>query len=387
MPLKTAARRRCSSEGLSEDDDAALLTLAPQARMEQAVRTLLTCLGEDPAREGLLDTPKVCTLIAVALHAAALATSSSEAAHLDRPTSPHARRGWPRRCWTRALATTRRLRGARGGGSARRALLLWRARERHQNVAPLRHSAHRVLGTAFFHEPIVHGGGNGLVLVRDIDFASTSEETLLPFHGRAHIGYVPRGGVVLGLSKLARLTRVFAKRLQSQERLGLDLCAALGRHLRCQGVAVVLQATHLSMGHHPQQQQEGQQQEAPRTTACVSGRFADPAASSFHVRGIVGPALHKAAVWSAVSGAHTLASLSSSSSSRRSCWPCWAWRTSWRRALCTPCLAGRRRRAQQQERCSTSEGRSTSRWAPRCLRRHRRARRGRRPRPTSAAST
>ena len=73
------------------------------------------------------------------------------------------------------------------------------------------------LGTALFNEPIVDKGSGGLVLVRDIDFAATSEATLLPFHGRAHIAYVPAAGVVLGLSKLARLTKLAARRVQTQE--------------------------------------------------------------------------------------------------------------------------------------------------------------------------
>lgn len=74
-----------------------------------------------------------------------------------------------------------------------------------------------MLNKALFHEPIVNAGTDGLVLVRDIDFASTSESTFLPFHGRCHVAYFPSHSVVLGLSKLARLTRILAKRLQTQE--------------------------------------------------------------------------------------------------------------------------------------------------------------------------
>ena len=85
-----------------------------------------------------------------------------------------------------------------------------------------------------------------MVLVRDVEFASTSEETLLPFHGRAHIAYVPAGGTVIGLSKLARLTKLMAKRLQTQEQLGADVTRALCHHLRCAGVAVVIVAIHLT---------------------------------------------------------------------------------------------------------------------------------------------
>ncbi len=64
-------------------------------------------------------------------------------------------------------------------------------------------------GGAFFSDGTVAGGQNGVVLVRDIDFASTDEATLLPFHGRCHVAYIPSGGVVLGLSKMARWERTF----------------------------------------------------------------------------------------------------------------------------------------------------------------------------------
>jgi hypothetical protein len=87
----------------------------------------------------------------------------------------------------------------------------------------------RVLGSAFFHEPGVAAGGNGMVLVRDVDFASLSATSLLPFYGQAHVAYVPRQGTVLGLSKLARLTRLFAARLQSQDALGVQVRSLAGR--------------------------------------------------------------------------------------------------------------------------------------------------------------
>ena len=66
-----------------------------------------------------------------------------------------------------------------------------------------------------------------MVLVRDIEFASTCEASLLPFHGRCHVAYVPSGGVVLGLSKFARLVALFARRLQSQQRFAEEVLAAL----------------------------------------------------------------------------------------------------------------------------------------------------------------
>ena len=67
---------------------------------------------------------------------------------------------------------------------------------------------------------------SGLVIVRNVDFASTSESSLLPFYGRCHIGYMPSQGIVLGLSKVARLVTMFARRLQTQERFTQELLAA-----------------------------------------------------------------------------------------------------------------------------------------------------------------
>lgn len=65
-----------------------------------------------------------------------------------------------------------------------------------------------------------------MVIIRDVDFASTSESSLLPFYGRVHLGYVPSQGVVLGLSKVARLVTMFSRRLQTQERFTQELLAA-----------------------------------------------------------------------------------------------------------------------------------------------------------------
>ena len=84
-----------------------------------------------------------------------------------------------------------------------------------------------MIGGALFHEPLLTQSPDGMVIVRDIEFASTSEATLLPFYGRCHVAYMPRGGVVLGLSKLARLAKLFARQLQSQQRLTNQMLAAL----------------------------------------------------------------------------------------------------------------------------------------------------------------
>ncbi|MFM7866934.1 MAG: GTP cyclohydrolase I, partial [Planctomycetaceae bacterium] len=92
-----------------------------------------------------------------------------------------------------------------------------------------------VLGTTFdlSHEE--------LVLVKDIPFYSTCEHHLVPFHGRAHIGYIPsKQGHVTGLSKLARLVEIYARRPQVQERLTTEIVEALMSHLHPQGAIVVI---------------------------------------------------------------------------------------------------------------------------------------------------
>ncbi len=85
-----------------------------------------------------------------------------------------------------------------------------------------------------------------IVLVRDIDFASMCEHHMLPFQGKAHVAYLPRGRVV-GLSKLARVVDVYARRLQVQERMTTQVAQALQEGLNPAGVAVVIEATHMCM--------------------------------------------------------------------------------------------------------------------------------------------
>lgn len=87
-----------------------------------------------------------------------------------------------------------------------------------------------------------------MVLVRDIELYSTCEHHLVPFHGVAHIGYIPSTrGRVTGLSKLARLVDVYARRPQVQERLTTQVADALVEHLQARGVIVVLECEHLCM--------------------------------------------------------------------------------------------------------------------------------------------
>jgi len=116
-------------------------------------------------------------------------------------------------------------------------------------------------------------GHEELILVRDIEVYSTCEHHLVPFHGVAHIGYIPgRDGRVTGLSKLARLVDVYARRLQVQERMTSQIADALVEFLKPQGVIVVIQCEHLCMS------MRGVRRPGSRTiTSAVRGQLRDPA--------------------------------------------------------------------------------------------------------------
>ncbi|MEK7528624.1 MAG: GTP cyclohydrolase I FolE [Patescibacteria group bacterium] len=85
-----------------------------------------------------------------------------------------------------------------------------------------------------------------MIVVRDIEFYSTCEHHLLPFFGKAHIGYLP-DGKILGLSKIPRIVEIFSRRLQNQERLTSQIADALTELINPKGVGVVLEARHLCM--------------------------------------------------------------------------------------------------------------------------------------------
>jgi GTP cyclohydrolase I len=121
-----------------------------------------------------------------------------------------------------------------------------------------------ILNDAVFEE-----GYDEMVLVKDIDFYSLCEHHLLPFFGRVHIAYIPAGRIV-GLSKLPRMVAMFARRLQVQERLTVDIATALETVLRPRGVAVVAEAIHLCM-----MMRGVEQQNAFAITSSLRGAFSD----------------------------------------------------------------------------------------------------------------
>ena len=145
-------------------------------RIERAVREILAAIGEDPDRDGLVDTPARV------------------------------------------------------------------ARAYAEQFSGLSQAPEDVLGTVF------DADHDELILVRDIEVYSTCEHHLVPFFGRAHVAYIPNEkGQITGLSKLARLVDVYARRPQVQERMTSQIADALMRVLEPRGALVVIEAEHLCM--------------------------------------------------------------------------------------------------------------------------------------------
>ena len=119
-----------------------------------------------------------------------------------------------------------------------------------------------ILRSALFEEDY-----SQMVLVKDIEVYSLCEHHMLPFFGRAHVAYIPNGRIV-GLSKIPRVVDVFARRLQVQERLTLEIRDAVDRVLRPEGVAVVIEAQHLCM-----MMRGAEKQNSTTTTSAMSGVF------------------------------------------------------------------------------------------------------------------
>ncbi|MGD9545720.1 MAG: GTP cyclohydrolase I FolE [Methylocystis sp.] len=135
-----------------------------------------------------------------------------------------------------------------------------------------RESADEVLSKVF--EEVE--GYDDLVLVRDIPFTSHCEHHVVPFIGKAHIAYYPNGGVV-GLSKLARLVEVFARRLQTQEAMTSQIASAIDEALAPRGVAVMVEAEHMCMSMRGVMKQG-----SSTVTMQFSGVFRDDPAEQAH---------------------------------------------------------------------------------------------------------
>lgn len=112
-----------------------------------------------------------------------------------------------------------------------------------------------------------HDGGSNIIIVKDIEFYSMCEHHILPFFGKISIGYIPKDKIV-GLSKLARLVNVYARRLQVQERLCAQIATALEEAIPTEGVIVTCTAQHLCM-----KMRGVEKQDSSTTTMHCTGRF------------------------------------------------------------------------------------------------------------------
>ena len=121
-------------------------------------------------------------------------------------------------------------------------------------------------------EEIVNGAlfeaeSDDMVIVRDIEFFSMCEHHLLPFFGKCHVGYIPKGKII-GVSKIARIVEMFSRRLQIQERLTREISQALSDILDAEGVGVVMEAQHLCM-----KMRGVEKQNSIMTTSSMLGSF------------------------------------------------------------------------------------------------------------------
>ena len=196
--------------------------------LESAVRDLLGALGEDVRREGIVDTPKrVAKAMAFAVRGygmSAVAHVESALFHEQGLLDDEA-----------ALADARVRRGA--VAAARTGEAPGRAGDA---------VAEAVAAETADDDEDRALARPGVVLIRDVPFFSTDETTLLPFYGVCHVGYVPSGGTIVGLSKVARVAEVFARRVQTPDRLASDVALALLQGASPRGVRVVVAGSQMA---------------------------------------------------------------------------------------------------------------------------------------------
>jgi GTP cyclohydrolase I len=134
-------------------------------------------------------------------------------------------------------------------------------------------NAVKILNSAKFHEDV-----SEMVIVKDIELYSLCEHHMLPFVGKAHVAYIPNG-YITGLSKIARVVDVFARRLQVQERLTTQILEAIESALKPLGVAVVIEASHFCM-----MMRGVSKQNSVTTTSSFSGEFRNETTRSEFLR-------------------------------------------------------------------------------------------------------
>ncbi len=133
-----------------------------------------------------------------------------------------------------------------------------------------RHNVHEIMNQAIFEY-----AGSKMIIVKDIEFYTLCEHHILPFFGKVSVGYIPNGKMI-GLSKLARLVNVFARRLQVQERMTAQICKAIMDELDAKGAIVICNGEHLCM-----KMRGVEKQQSSTTTTDYLGVFAnDPALRS-----------------------------------------------------------------------------------------------------------